>query len=196
MELLHTAFLAKSFGGTDNLGNRWKPLAHSTNIYKPLVSGEASSYGVRQFKALRGLLTPSQDRLWRRIFASVYRSNLAKLGDAEAKQFAARVAWDKVKAAGGKTKKDVFANRKTQINVRTGRLLRACTPGRVSNDTYVPPNIDQEVTVVGDTIRVFFRIPYAEAVNDVRPIIPANHDAWIREAARYANMMVSTSQRS
>jgi cation transport regulator ChaB len=189
MELLHTAYLAKAVGGKDDLGNKWKDLKQTTHIYKPLQKGEASTYGIRQYKSLRGLLSPSLDRLWRLTFFKVYRAKRKSLGDSQAKVVAAKVAWEVVKQKGGKTKKDMLSGRRTLINVRTGRLLAAFAPGRVSQDQYISPNPDQTVRVVSGALYINIRVPYAEHVHSRRPLIPSNTRPWIRDAHRYALVM-------
>lgn len=45
--IIHKNFMRKSRGGTDSLGNKWKPLAEKTKIYKPLSPGEKRKYKLR-----------------------------------------------------------------------------------------------------------------------------------------------------
>ena len=45
--IIHRNFVIKSKGGTDSLGNKWKPLAASTKIYKPLLPSERRKFKLR-----------------------------------------------------------------------------------------------------------------------------------------------------
>lgn len=45
--IIHKNFLIKANGGTDSLGNKWKPLKDRTRIYKPLTPAEKRRYPLR-----------------------------------------------------------------------------------------------------------------------------------------------------
>lgn len=181
MQLVHSAYVEKSQEKADDLGNKWKPLSPITQMYKPLRRGEASTFGIRNFKGTRGILTPKQDRLWRRVFFF----SMKKYG----KKRAAQRAWTAVINAGGKTKKQLLANRKTDINIRTGRLIKAFSPGRVVRGRYQSPSPDQKVRFTKNSMILSIKVPYAPHVHSVRPLIPRNSRTWVYEAHKYAVLM-------
>lgn len=183
MELVHSAYVEKSKEEADDLGNKWKPLSPITHIYKPLRRGEASTYGIRNFSGTRGLLTPKEDRLWRRVF---YFS-MKKYG----KERAAQRAWTAVMKVGAKTKKAILTNRRTDINIRTGRLIKAFSPGRVAGGRYIPPSPDQKIRFTQNSMVIVINVPYAPFVHNVRPLIPRNARPWIMEAHKHAIRMTA-----
>lgn len=183
MKRVNAAFWAKAKGGTDDLGNKWKPLDPKTHAYKPLSPMEKRTYSLGG-KRTRGLLTPAQDKRWRRIFARKY-NRLVKRGipEKEAKEKAAKLAWTIVISEGARTK--IGLNRITDINIRTGRLVNATRPGTVANNRYYTPK-DQVVEIKPRSIRITFRIPYISKVDAVRPVVPDNIDKWHQEAHEIA----------
>jgi hypothetical protein len=177
MKRVNRSFWIRANGGTDDLGNSWKPLAPATHAYKPLSPIEKNTYAI-DGKVTRGLLTPEQDRVWRGIYARTLK-RLQQRGVANPEKEAASKAWAILKAKGARTL--ISLGRITKINIRTGRLVAATRPGAVANHRYYPPR-DQIVEVRPRSIRISFRIPYAKAVDRVRLIVPNNIDKWIIEA--------------
>lgn len=182
MRLLHESFWARAKGGTDDLGNKWKPLAPSTEQSKPLTPIEKRTFKVGN-NLKRGLLTPTQNRIWSRVYARAL-ARLERKGETEPEKKAASIAWNVVKGMGARTIKGL--PRDTQINIRTGRLLAATYPGSVANNRYYPPK-DQGVEVRPRSVRITFkRIPYAKEVDKVRPIVPDDISKWREEAHEVA----------
>lgn len=184
MTRVNKAFWVKAKGGTDDLGNKWKPLAPSTHAYKPLSPIEKNTYEIDN-ELVRGLLTPEQDKTWRIIFARTYNRLLKKGVDSkEAKHEAAKRAWAVIKARGARTK--IGLGRITDINVRYGRLVAATFPGKVVNNRYYPVRNQEIVYKPRGGIGISIRLPYAEAVDRVRPIIPSDISQWVIEANEVA----------
>jgi hypothetical protein len=186
MKRVNASFWARAKRGADDLGNTWKPLAPSTHIYKPLSPIEKGDYKI-EGKRVRGLLTPAQDLLWRRIFARTYNRLVKKgKGEVEAKKEAAERAWAVVKAQGAQTKLNLYEGRITDTNIRYGRLVAATKPGSVANNRYYPPK--NQIISVGPRgrIRINFKLPYAKAVDAVRPIVPPDISQWILESHEIA----------
>lgn len=77
-------------------------------------------------------------------------------------------------------------NRKTQINIRTGRLIKSLMPGKVVRGLYVPPNSDQDVKITSRGIAFNLKVPYADDVQDARPFLPGNWDPWMSQAIQKA----------
>jgi hypothetical protein len=182
MRRVNASFWARAKRGADDLGNTWKPLAPSTHIYKPLSPIEKGDYAI-DGKRTRGLLTPAQDLLWRRIFARTYNRLVKKgKGESEAKKEAAERAWAVVKARGGLTKLGLYEGRITDTNIRFGRLVASTKPGSVANNRYYPPK--NQIISVGPRGRVQIKldIPYIKQVDAVRPVIPSDISPWILEA--------------
>lgn len=179
MRRVNIAFWIKAKGGVDDLGNKWKPLAPSTHAYKPLSPMEKRTYSI-DGKRTRGLLTPALDKVWRLTFFIQLKQLSRKMGENEAKEEAAKRAWEKVKLLGAETK--IGLGRITDINIRTGALVAATYPGKVANNRYYPPkNQVVEVRPRG-SIKIRFSLPYAKEVDTVRPIVPNDISPWIQEA--------------
>lgn len=179
MVRVNISFWARAKGGTDDLGNKWKPLAPSTHAYKPLSPMEKNTYSIGG-KRVRGLLTPAQDKVWRITFAIQYKRLLRKMGDSEAKEEAAKRAWEKVKSLGATTK--IGLDRQTDINIRTGALVAATYPGKVANNRYYPPKNQRIYVKPRGGFKIEFLLSYVDAVDAVRPIIPSDITPWIVEA--------------
>lgn len=179
MKRVNISFWTRAKGGTDDLGNKWKPLAPSTHAYKPLSPMEKKTYSL-DGKRTRGLLTPALDKVWRLTFFIQLKQLSRKMGENEAKEEAAKRAWEKVKLLGAETK--IGLGRITDINIRTGALVAATYPGSVANNRYYPPkNQIVEVRPRG-SVKIRFALPYAKEVDKVRPIIPEDISPWIQEA--------------
>lgn len=132
--------LGRGQSGAD--GDKWKPLSKAYLAYgrrfgpteqKDLK--KAAGLG-KQHKSApgdkKGLLTPDQLKTWRKIYADRLAWYIMRESDANAKAHAAAVAWIIVKKMGGKTKLDVYGNRKVQILVDTGRGRGSLTPGTLT----------------------------------------------------------------
>lgn len=189
LEKVSTAFDVKSRGGTDDLGNRWKPLKKETIAQRPLHPGDKKRLGITKGMKFRGLLTAEQDKLWRGIFRSNFLKLASRIGKAAAAVQAAKLAWAIVKAHGGKTKLEVLGNRNVLINRITDALFDSLSPGsrgragtsdRVS--TYTPPEgqlfqVDRPGEIVLGS-----KIKYAERVAKLRALIPRRHRPWTNYA--------------
>jgi hypothetical protein len=181
MRQVNRSFWARAKGGTDELGNKWKPLAPSTHAYKPLSPMEKKTYSL-DGKRTRGLLTPAQDRKWRRIFAKNLKI-FERKGDPDAKKKAAAIAWSVLISEGAQTL--IGLGRVTDINIRTGRLVAATKEGSVANNRYYPPKA-QKVKLSPRSIHIGFDIEYIKEVDAVRPVIPADISVWILRAHEVA----------
>lgn len=179
MTRVNISFWARAKGGTDDLGNKWKPLAPNTHAYKPLSPMEKGDYKLNG-KRERGLLTPAQNRRWSSIFSKELRILSRKMGESEAKKEAAKRAWTILISEGAITK--IGLNRITDINIRTGALVAATAPGKVANNRYYPPKNQIVVVKPRGGLKVTFTLPYIDEVDAVRPVIPDNIDRWIVEA--------------
>lgn len=188
MKRINEAFWAKAKGGSDSLGNQWKPLAPSTHAYKPMSPIEKNTYEIDD-TLTRGLLTPDQDHRWKTIFARTYNRLVKKgVGEKEAKKMAAERAWGVVKAAGARTK--IGLGRITDINIRFGRLVASTKDGVIVNNRYYPPTKNQEIIYKPrGNFKIKFNLPYAGAVDAVRPIAPRDISPWIIEAHDIAIMI-------
>lgn len=141
-------------------GNKWKPLSQAYLAYGHRATPEEAKrtgktwVGGRRFGpgeqsklkkeaglgrqhslapgAKKGLLTQDQLKLWRRTYADRLAWYIMRESDDSAKAHAAAIAWMVVKRVGGKTKLEVFGNRKVQILVDTGRGRGSLTPGTVT----------------------------------------------------------------
>lgn len=181
-QIIHEEFLVKSRGGTDSAGIRWKPLSPRTIAYRPLGRGDAQLFGVRNFKATRGLLTPTQDKRWRAIYGYQIRQ-----GKTPAE--AASLAWNILKGAGAKTKIGTLANRQVPILILTQRLERSLRPGKVIAGQYIPSQ-EQEYEIAGTRLIVRTTVPYSDRLSQERPIFPPDLTPWINRARILAKRKV------
>lgn len=168
---IRTAFLAKSDGGSDEFGDRWKPLTKETIAQRPLAKGEAKQLGVTGYRT-RGLLTRKQDERWRGVFASTFKRLSRVMPEGEAKAIAAKTAWAILKSEGAKTKLDVFGNRKVPILRVSGRLLDSLSPGDVSGGTY-RARPEQLAKHTGNLIVIGSKVPYALTMHRTRRLWPS-----------------------
>lgn len=178
---IHDAYLVKSTGTSDELGNRWKPLAKSTIAARPIRPGEKSSLGIpRKYKDQKGLLSPSEKRQWGGIFRSLLAKFLLQgMGNIEAHVKAAKLAWAIMKSRGAKTRIDTLGNRNVPILRVTDRLLNSITPGRyvASSGVYSPPT-EQIFTIRSDSVTIGSKVPYAKYVHRKRPLWPVGNARW------------------
>ena len=180
------AFIEKSRGGVGSDGVQWDRLARSTVAARRSSRAELKALGVGG-KRVRGLLTPAEDKLWRQLFArSVARFRL-RMGEAEARAAAAKVAWAELKRRGAKTRLSVLGGRAVDIGRDTGRLFRSLTPGVDDR-----PSGAAEQAFDADTpgrVVVGSNVPYFPAFHRRRPVWPLDGSvppAWwpaIRRAA-------------
>jgi hypothetical protein len=181
MRRVNISFWARAKRGSDDLGNKWKPLAPATHAYKPLSPMEKNTYEIKG-KLVRGLLTPAQDKVWRIVYARTLK-RLEKKGESNPEKKAAERAWAVVKARGARTK--IGLGRITDTNIRTGALVASTKDGSVANNRYYPPK-NQRVVISPRSIKISLSLPYAEEVDKVRPIIPDDISQWIVEAHEIA----------
>lgn len=161
------SFDIKSWGGTDDLGMRWRPLKKSTIAYRPATRAEYRRAGVR--KGSRGILTEDQNRQWKAIFWHFFTKLQFKLGDAKAKARAAKIAWAIMKSRGAKTMLEVFGNRRVPIHKVTLRLRNSLEPGRLGPLSYAAP-AEQVVGLRRGGIEIGSKVPYAKWVHKRRKL--------------------------
>lgn len=105
----------------------------------------------------KGLLTADQLKLWRRTYADRLAWYTMRMPDNKAKARAAAIAWIVVKAAGAKTKLEVYGNRQVQILVDTGRLRGSLQPGWIQE---TGPNAEyQKPSGIGGQDQTFTSLP-------------------------------------
>lgn len=165
----YEGFVAKAKGGTDQFGNRWKPLSPATIARRPFSQKELSQLGISELSG-RGLLTEQQNKQWKAIFRSHFLRELKNLGERDAKKKAASAAWGILKARGARLKKDLIASRNVFILVVTKRLINSLKPNKPTFP-YVPPR-EQTFEANPNRIRVGTSVPYAARLDQDRPIIP------------------------
>lgn len=123
------AFVLKARGGTDDAGDRWKPLSPKTIAYsKTRQRGRGGRTRAEKGRAAhpsQALSAKQQERWW-----EVYRRQLARFrGD---KGHAAAVAWLVLKGEGARTLVDKYGGRQVEILRDTGLLLNSLSPGVAS----------------------------------------------------------------
>lgn len=126
---IRQAFITKARGGTDEAGDRWKPLSPRTIAYSKTrqrgKGGRTRTEKKRPTHPSQALTAKQQARWW-----EVYRRQLAIYkGD---KGHAAAVAWLILKREGAKTLVDKYGHRQVEILRDTGLLLNSLSPGVAS----------------------------------------------------------------
>lgn len=122
------AFEEKAHGETGSDGIKWPPLKRSTVAERRLGPGDKKALQIGG-RRVRGLLTPAEDKEWRKIFGSRFARLRLTMPEGAAKAKAAAIAWAVMKAKGAKTKLEVLGGRKVDILMDTGELFRSFTPG-------------------------------------------------------------------
>lgn len=171
---IYQAFIEKSRGGVGSDGIQWAPLKPETIAYgRRTTAAERKAAGDRG--GPRPLLTESQDRMWRGIFARQLAKLRLHMGEGEAKQLAAQQAWAAVKRIGGKTKLEVYGSRKVGIGRDTARLIQSLSPG-VDGPS---DNPDQVFRTPAGFVIVGTNVEYAERFHKYRPLWPEDTpEAW------------------
>jgi hypothetical protein len=185
-ESMSKAFDKKSQQGADDLGLTWHDITPHTKAYsRKLTTGDAP--GLRSNfsnKNTIGLLSPKQYKQWKGIFAAVFMRQKDKLGETEAKIYAGKVAWTKMKERGASTKIDVLGNRNLLVMRNTEKLYRSFLPGKLSSKSYRKYNKDQVYIVKKGQITVGTSVEYASDVFDLRPLWAGDITPWIKKAAK------------
>lgn len=116
------AFVAKSRGGTDEAGDRWRPLSPKTIAYSRRHPGLPRSKQ-RAAKRPSYALTTKQRERWWGLYArglAMYKGN---------KGHAAARAWFILRGEGAVTLMDKYGNTQVDILRDTGLLLNSLSPG-------------------------------------------------------------------
>jgi hypothetical protein len=195
---IHKSYVIRSEGGSDDLGNRFKPLKKSTIAQRPIGKGNLSEFGLTKKQSgtsfknrTRGLLSPEEDREWKRKYSKVLSQLVMKVSGGKAEKIAAAVAWKHVKALGARTKLEVLGNRDVLIMRVTDRILNSLEPSN-SGDRAYRPRKDQLYNQVGSKLEVGTLVEYAKYHNNTRPVIPDNIDPWVNQSVEIAMKKVLT----
>ena len=172
----------KSEGGTDELGNKWKPLAKSTVAKRPIGKGGLNKLGLTKKQSdtafkdrSRGLLTPAQNAQWKKIYAGVLSRLITSLPEKAAKAQAAKIAWGKLKKAGAETKKEKLGNRNVLIMRVTDTIYDSLKPSNPDGSFYRPRK-NQLYHKVGNMLSIGTLVEYAHFHNSTRPVFPDNFE--------------------
>lgn len=121
-------FIRKSRGGVGLDGIVWPPLSPKTIAQRRVSGAEKKALGIGG-RRVRGLLTPQEDKEWRKIYGSRLAKLRMHMPEGQARAKAAAIAWAVMKQRGAKTKLAVLGSRKVDILRDTGELLRSFSPG-------------------------------------------------------------------
>ena len=194
LDHISKAFAIKAAGGTDDLGDKWRPLKRSTIAQRPVGVAEKKALGITG-KRERGLLTPAQNARWKGIFAGIFRKLAPRVGEAEAKATAAKIAWSILKREGAMTKLDVLGGRNVLIHRVTDRLYRSLSVGSflfaAKGTVNYRPHPDQVLDVDrANEIVIGTKVPYAEHVHKLRRLWPPSIRKWVLESLEAAGAEV------
>lgn len=216
LEKVKLAFIVKSRGGTDDAGISWPKLSPQYLAYGrgPFSSRRAGKSapglvrgGDRDGQQKDGFMTKAQLKRWRRDFAQALKWLVLFVPIDEAKGRAAKIAWANAKAAGVRTKLDVFGSRDVDILRDRGELFNSLSPGILVpaglGVRYEPPNADQVLTESGGVQRVGTNVAHAGAHhNPKRKGFPQRRlwpeslpDSWASYLIRQASSGLSAALR-
>lgn len=189
---IHRAFRQKSAGGSDELGDRWKPLKPETIARRPITRGQRTKLGLKSRSGGRGLLTKKEDRLWRGVFWHNFSRLRADLGEGAAKAKAAQIAWGVLKARGAKTRIGTLGARRVPILIEGGRLEKSLRPGRVSGVLYQRPTTDQVFRLKRGEVSLGSAVEYSEKQHRTRRLWPSirKMQPWFQRANDVATLAV------
>lgn len=181
---IHAAYLVKSRGQSDELGNQWKPLAPST-IRRKLASQ------ARRGPITYDFLTTKQTGLWKRLRSTYSRQLVAKgMGLRDADHKARRMAWKRLRDT------PTGQSSTVPIGIETTALITSLQPGsRVGGRYYPAPKQIYRPTRSG--VRIGSEVKHAPHFHKRRRIWPAARRMrpWLNRAAR-AGLSAITTQLS
>lgn len=153
---IHTGFLQKSAGRTDDLGDKWADLKPSTIAQK---LAKIRRHGPKSRRVAKQL-TPTQRRVYEQVYASTFQRLKKTKGEKLAKQAARKAA---ARAAGGVPKKLTGLGRAGQVPILidTSRLEASLRPGTLTATSYSTPTPDQYVSLSRTRIELGTKVPYA-----------------------------------
>ena len=199
---IYEAYLQKSQGEQDDLGNSWKDLTQEYKAYHKKMGSETARKYKRRYKSnTLGLLSPTEYKQWKTWFGRVYHAKKKSEGEEKAKAMAGKVAWGKAKAAGAPTMLDILGNRNLAINIDTKRLILSLKPGKHnSSNGYKKSHYFQVFSIHNGVLTIGTRVAYSEYVNAQRPFIPEDVDLWVDRAVQLgtealANELIKILQR-
>ena len=133
----------------------------------------------------RGLLSPSENAEWRRIYSAVVKKLTPTVGVDQAKKIAAATAWKKLKEKGALTKKELLGNRDVLIMRVTDEVFNSLEPAKSGTRGYRPRR-NQIFEQVGKHLVLGTDVRHARYHNKTRPVIPENADQWANKATSLA----------
>ena len=192
---IHADFVRKARGGVGEDGVKWPPLKPATLAYSRrfgpgeqtrLKQAAGLGRGHRYAPVGTGLLSAAQLRQWKLYFRRNLAWLITKYDPETARSIAAGMAWNRIKAEGGKTKLEVYGNRPHEILRDTEVLLNSLSPGELGSDgvSYRPPEPDadggQIFKTIANGVIVGTNVKYAAAHNygvpdrklPARPFLP------------------------
>lgn len=142
LDKIQEAFVTKARGGTDEAGDRWKPLSPYTIAARrhPGVPPKAS----RAAKRPSFMLSAAERKRWWKL----YSRNLSRFkGD---KAHAAASAWFVLKQEGARTMLSAYGGMNVEILRDTGLLLNSLKPGAPAESApSSPPRVPKQVFRIG-----------------------------------------------
>jgi hypothetical protein len=177
---IHADFIRKARGGVGEDGNTWPRLSPKTLAYSRRF-GPGEQAQLKRDAGLgrenrfapggnKGLLTESELKQWRGIFASRLARFAASMPLGEAKAKAAAIAWAEMKSRGAKTKLEVFGYREHEALRDTGVLSNSLSVGSLVGLAYILPGVpggDQQIfDILSNGVIVGTSVAYAKAHNE------------------------------
>lgn len=187
------AFLIKSSGGTDELGDSWEDLKIRTKAY----NRPDARIGLRLFDNravhtpslwVRPTLDPAANKKWAGFWVSNFLFySLNKSGKNEfSKRLSAKFAWGYFKSRGYPTLLGLTSDLTLPILNKTGTLQRSLFPAPLSRGVYFPIDPNQVYKHAGGRLTIGTKVPYADYVSMKRKIWPDDTSVWESRASTNA----------
>ena len=190
---IYRAFLIKSEGGTDELGDSWEDLKPETKAYnRPDARVGLQLHDNRAVRhpelKVRPTLDPTANKRWAGFWLSNFKWwSLNKTGKNEySKRLSAKFAWGYFKAHGYPTLLGLTSDLTIPILDKTGVLKRSLFPAPLSAGVYFPIDPNQIYRYSGGRLTIGTKVPYAEYVDMRRKLWPEDTSAWEARAATQA----------
>jgi len=184
---IHRSYEIRAAGGTDDLGNSFPPLKKETIARRPIGRGELTKFGLDKKSSKvsigdrqRGLLSPRENKEWKRIYSTKLNRLLLFKDETTAKEIAAASAWKEMKEKGAKTKLDTLGSRDVLIMRVTDAIYNSLEPAKGGMN--YRPRKNQLVEIVGGVLTVGTLVDYAKFHNNSRPVIPEDISKWTKES--------------
>jgi hypothetical protein len=183
---IQLGYAVKAEGGSDSLGNSWKPLSPSTIAKRKERGYIKRSLNKLRGNSSRGILTAQENLAWKAMYSRLMFQLVGHTNQQHAEKIAAAAAWKYVKKMGAQTIKKKKLSSNNKIMRDTDRIYKSLKPAKPNRQNGYRPRKDQIASFKNGVVVIGTKVPYAKFHNKTRPVIPDNIDEWVDIALRKA----------